>query len=278
MAGESNLPVSARLDRAALERVLARAAELQASDGEPGEPGEELSEQQILDLGKEVGLSSQHLRQALAEERTRIALPAPERGVVASLFGTARASATRTVPGAPRDVIAATDAWMQREECLIVKRQFPDRIVWEPRRDIGTAIRRGLRVGGRSYALTYTEEVAVTAVAVDEGRTLVRLDADLAAHRTSLVRQSAGATTLGIAGSATMVALGFALPLAILPAAAIAVGTLYGAREMNLRRADAAQLALEQLLDRLERGEIQKPAPTLLNMLAAAAATLPRRY
>ena len=63
----SNLP-AARLDRASLERVLARAAELQ---GTSGDPVEEFTEEQLLDLGKEVGLSPQNLRQALAEERTR---------------------------------------------------------------------------------------------------------------------------------------------------------------------------------------------------------------
>jgi hypothetical protein len=56
------------LDRSSLERVLARAAELQSG---PSDTGEEFTEEQLLELGKEVGLSPQHLRQALAEERTR---------------------------------------------------------------------------------------------------------------------------------------------------------------------------------------------------------------
>jgi hypothetical protein len=73
MPGDANLPVpTSKLDRSAMERVLARAAELQAGSGEPEEA---LSEEQILELGKEVGLSPQHLRQALAEERTRVSVP-----------------------------------------------------------------------------------------------------------------------------------------------------------------------------------------------------------
>jgi len=63
----SNLP-SARLDRSSLERVLARAAELQSTSGDTVE---EFTEEQLLELGREVGLSPQNLRQALAEERTR---------------------------------------------------------------------------------------------------------------------------------------------------------------------------------------------------------------
>ena len=78
----SNLP--ATIDRAAVERVLARALELQA--GPSGDTQDRLTEAQLLDLAKEVGLDPLHLRQALAEERTRVLVPA-EAGMAARLFG-----------------------------------------------------------------------------------------------------------------------------------------------------------------------------------------------
>ena len=277
MAGESNLPSrsGSGLDRGALERVLARAAELQVGSGEPEEV---MSEEQILELGKEVGLSAEHLRQALAEERTRVTLPPDEGGLSARLFGGARVGASRTVPGKPRDVLEAIDQWMQRQECLQVKRQFPDRIVWEARRDLVGTVRRALNVGGRGYALSRAYEVAATAVAVDGSRTIVRIDADLAPFRSSLARQSAGATVLGAAAGGAMVALHFALAAAVAPVLLVGVGAFYAARGINARTATAAQLALEQLLDRLERGEITKAQPSLLSVLAAAASSLPRKY
>ena len=278
MAGESNLPSrppTSGLDRGALERVLARAAELQVGTGEPEEL---LTEEQILDLGKEVGLSSQHLRQALAEERTRVALPPDEGGVSAKLLGGARVGATRTVPGKPRDILDAIDQWMQRQECLQVKRQFSDRIVWEARRDLVGTVRRALNVGGRGYALSRAHEVAATAVAVDATRTLVRIDADLSPFRTSLARQGAGATALGVAAVPALIALHFAVAIAVAPAVLVGAGAFYVARGLNARTATAAQLALEQLLDRLERGEVTKAQPSLLSALAAAAASLPRKY
>jgi hypothetical protein len=52
------------LDRAALERVLARASELQAGTSEPTEA---MTEDQLIELGKEVGLAPEHVRQAIAE-------------------------------------------------------------------------------------------------------------------------------------------------------------------------------------------------------------------
>jgi hypothetical protein len=278
MAGDSNLPSrnsSSGLDRGALERVLARAAELQTGSGEPEEV---LTEEQILELGKEVGFSPQHLKQALAEERTRVALPPDEGGLGAKLLGGARVGASRTVPGKPADILEAIDQWMQRQECLQVKRQFADRIVWEARRDLVGTVRRALNVGGRGYALSRAHEVAATAVAVDPSRTLVRIDADLAPFRTSLVRQSAGASALGIAAVPALIALHFALAVAVAPALLFGAGAVYVARGINARTATAAQLALEQLLDRLERGEITKAQPSILSVLAAAASSIPRKY
>src|SRR5207237_801789 len=64
-----------------------------------------ISERQLLDIGNEVGLSPAMLNQALAEERTRVNVP-EERGLVAQIAGAGFATATRTVPGTPRDVLA----------------------------------------------------------------------------------------------------------------------------------------------------------------------------
>jgi len=278
MAGDSNLPsrnISSALDRGALERVLARAAELQAGTGEPEEA---LTEDQILELGKEVGLSSEHLSPALAEERTRVALPPDEGGLSAKLLGGARVGASRSVPGRPGDVLEAIDLWMQRQECLQVKRKFPDRVVWEARRDLVGTIRRAFNVGGRGYALSRAHEVAATAVAVDANRTLVRIDADLAPFRSSLARQSAGVSVLGVAAGGALVALNFAIGVAVAPAVLVGAGAFYLARGINGRTATAAQLALEQLLDGLERGEVTKAQPSILSVLAAAASSLPRKY
>lgn len=144
---DSNVP--APIDRAAVDRILARAVELQA-DVAPDQQGQ-LTEAQLLDLAREVGLDPVNLRQALAEERTRVAVP-EERGMLASLYGGAAASAQRTVRGTPAQVLGALDDWMQRQECLTVQRYFnAERIVWEARRDIVGMVRR--TVSGRGYEI-----------------------------------------------------------------------------------------------------------------------------
>src|SRR4051812_44635349 len=191
----------AKIDRSSLERVLARASELQANTGDTPE---EFTEEQLIELGKEVGLSAQHLRQALAEERTRSTVPDDERGIAASLFGPSRVSASRTVVGKPTDVLASIDAWMQRQEMLLVKRHHSDRIVWEPRQDFLVGLKRAFKVGGRDYALSQSFETSATVVAVDDMRVHVGLDADF---RTSRRRSTQSTVTGGILGAGAAGAL-----------------------------------------------------------------------
>jgi len=270
----SNLP-SARLDRSSLERVLARAAELQSTSGDTVE---EFTEEQLLELGREVGLSPQNLRQALAEERTRSIVPDEEHGVVASLFGPSRVRAERTVAGAPAEVLASIDTWMQRQELLIVKRHHADRIVWEPRRDFVVGVKRALRVGGRDYALSRAFEVSATVIAVDDSRVHVGLDADFRSQRAQSARQSVGSTFAGAAVTASLFMMGVtavvaAAPLVIVPAIGFA-----GVRALQGRIVTRAQLSLEQLLDKLERGEFgRRSTDSLLGAIVAAATALPPR-
>src|SRR5437764_14112971 len=160
----------ALLDRQALERVLARAAELQGASAIP-ESSDLISESQLLDIGNEVGLSPATLNQALAEERTRVNVP-EERGLVAQVAGAGFASATRTVPGNPRDVLATIDSWMQRDECLQVQRSFSDRITWEPQRGLFGKLRRTVNVSGRGDYLMDAGQVSATVRPVDAPRVI----------------------------------------------------------------------------------------------------------
>lgn len=261
----SNLPVARTLDRAALERVLQRAAELQAH---AGDVPDEMTEEELVALGKEVGLTPETMRQAIAEERTRVALPEAEHGIAARVLGPGTASAARTVTGLPADVLRSVDDWMQREECLRVKRRFVDRITWEPRRDFLGNVKRGLNIGGRGYFLTRATEVAATVIAVDERRSLVRLDADLSGARSARAAAGVTSTGLGAVGAATLATVAVVANVALLPALLIGVipvlagGAIgYGIVRDHEKNAARAQLALEQVLDRLEHGEAGGAVP-----------------
>jgi len=268
------------LDRQALERVLARAAELQGASAMP-ESSDLISESQLIDIGNEVGLNPATLNQALAEERTRINVP-EERGLVAQVAGAGFATATRTVPGTPKDVLATIDAWMLREECLQVQRRFADRITWEPQRGLFGKLRRTVNVSGRGFYLVDATQVSATALPVDASRVVVRLDADIHASRSRRVGMGGflggvGAVASGLVGLGLVVAH---LPLLIAAGAAVlpfAGGSIAAYRVARTHRAvlSSVQLALEQILDRLEHGEFERP-PGLLGTISSRA-RLPKR-
>jgi hypothetical protein len=268
-------PPARRLDRASLERVLARASELQVGSGETPD---EFTEEQLLDLGKEVGLSPQHLRQALAEERTRSIVPDDETGLAASLFGPSRVRADRTVPGNAADVLGAIDVWMQRTELLIVKRHHADRIVWEPRHDFLVGLKRALKVGGRDYALSQAFEASATVVQVDDARVHVGLDADFRTKRRGAAGQVYGTTAIGAAATGALMVMGVMTAVAVVPVVLLPIAGVAGARALQGHVVTRAQLALEQLLDRLERGELsRRSTDSLLGAIVAAATSVPPR-
>jgi hypothetical protein len=248
------VPPGQRLDRGAMERVILRAAQLQAGahDLDDG-----LTEADLLRLGSEVGIPAPYLRQALLEERTRVAVP-DERGVRAWLTGPRWLVAERTIPGPAAEVRKALEHWMTTGELLAVKRRFPDQVAWEPQKGAWVSIKRSFAAGGRSYRLAEAREVVghVTEVAPD--RSHVRLVADLGNTQQGYL---AGATVIALAGGAAagvLLILGFAEVVAVLPAPAALLGGAAVARS-RVNSLERFQTALEQVLDRLEHGEIRVP-------------------
>ena len=79
------------IGREALDRIIKRAAELQAGAQDVGDG---LSENEVLALGKDVGIPSRYLQQAMLEERTR-AVVETRRGFWAWLTGPRTLAADR---------------------------------------------------------------------------------------------------------------------------------------------------------------------------------------
>lgn len=272
-------PPSVRLDRASLERVLARAAELQGSASDTSDPADQFTEEQLIELGKEVGFSAEHLRQAIAEERTRSVVPEGEHGISARLFGPGLIYAARTVPGNSTDVLNAIDGWMQEAELLVVKRHHGNRIVWERRPDLLLGIKRALKAGGRDYALSNAHEVSATVFDVGGGRVHVVLDGDLRNQRARASQQALGSAGFGVAVGGALAVMGIMAAVAAAPAVAMGVGGFTAARAFHRRIVTRAQLALDQLLDRLERGELsRRGGNSLLGAIIGAAASIPPRW
>lgn len=250
-----NLP-SRRIDREALDRIIRRAAELQASEIDTGEA---LTEQELIRLGAEVGIDGRYLRQALYEQSSGVAA---ERGLTARWFGPARVTAGRVVGGEKAPIEEALAHWMTEGEALAVKRRLPDRTVWERQRGFMAEVKRGFGMGGKQYVLARAEEVTVLVTPLEAGYVHVELAAGIGNLRSAAIGATAAATgATGLVGAglfaflASAVIFPFSLVAAV-PLAAAAAAPVIGSRVQRQRSADM-QLALEQVLDRLEHGEIR---------------------
>ncbi len=252
------------ISREALERIIQRAAELQTGERDIGEG---LTKEEVLALGQEVGIPARYLQQAVLEEQTRTVVEA-RRGPWAWLAGPRLLSADRVVPGEKAAVERPLSAWMQEEELLQVKRRFPDRTTWEPKAGAFASIQRALGAGGKTYALARAAEVAGEVTPLESGFCHVRLLADVRTLRQTRVGGATGA--LGFAGvmTAVLAATGVLALFALLPLPVGAVTALAIIRSHRAQN-EKIQVALEQVLDRLERGEI-KPEHLLAGPRASA--------
>ncbi|MEO6446425.1 MAG: hypothetical protein ABIZ91_08760 [Gemmatimonadaceae bacterium] len=268
----------ATFDRGALERVLARAAELQAGHSERSDA---MSEAELIDVGNQVGIPADLVRQALAEERTRVTVPEAT-GVVGEYFGSSIASASRIVRGQPAQLLSSIDQWMQREESLRPKRRMTDRLTWEARRDIAGTIQVGLNLRGRAYALAQSNEVGATVISIDAERSMVRLDADFGESRRRKVRWSAVVGGGMFLSAAALVAITIVVPGSSAIVGGI-VGSAWAASGAGIaaaiaagqrKRVARAQLSLDQILDQLEHNQMPKPASPLSGFLDVVAKTV----
>lgn len=254
-----NLP-ERKLTSQQFEVVIRRAAELQARAADEGAEAE-LSEGEVIRIGREIGISPQHIRRALAEAgRPEQAKPA----LGDRLMGPQWIRASRAVPGGTEEVRQRIDEYMVKREWLAPIRRHPDRTVYEKERGVDLA--RALRMvevslGGRSeptvgagFKLRKARRTEVVVQPLEEGFSYVTLGTDLGNWRAGL---AAGA---GVAGGAGGLAVATALGIAVDPVAAIlglpVLGSsVWGARAIQLRTADRALTHLEAILDCMERGE-----------------------
>jgi hypothetical protein len=268
MTDTPSTPPGNAITRAALDRVLARAAQLQGATGEGDDAGT-MTEAQIIELGKEVGLSSAAVRQALAEERSRTILP-DETGIVARISGASVASAARTVPGSAAAVLGALDGWMQRNEGLEIKRRFADQLVWEARRDFFSTFRRALTVTGSGLELASADDVTAIVADVSPAHAHARIVANFRSTRNQKLTQGISvALLLSLLVGAPLAAINVGLALAVLLASAVGLTSLFVSWRNYNRLVARAQVAIEQALDRLEFADTKQPttAQVLLDAL-----------
>ena len=255
--------VPRKIDREALERIIRRAAELQAGEMDTGDG---MTEQDLMKLGSEVGIPGRFLRQAMYEEAAGGA--ALEHGFLGRWVGPRMLLAHRVVPGDKAALEQAIAQFMTEEEAMTPKRRLPDRTVWERQKGLFAEMKRGLSLDGKAYHLARALDVSVQLNALEDGYCHAELAADVGNLRDQAL---AGIGTLAGAGLVGTVILALVPGLALLAWLPLVGGLGLAGLAARAYRGKALrmQTALEQVLDRLERGEI-RPKPQLAGPRASA--------
>ncbi|HVO34242.1 MAG TPA: hypothetical protein VMT21_01685 [Gemmatimonadales bacterium] len=260
MAGEL---APRKITREQLERIIQRAAELQAGEMDTGEG---MTEPELLKLGSEVGIPGRFLRQAMYEEAAGGA--ALERSFVGRWVGPRMLLAHRVVPGDKAALEQAIAEFMTEEEAMTPKRRLPDRTVWERQKGLLAEMKRGLSLQGKPYHLARALDVSVQLNALEDGYCHAELAADVSNMREQSVTGIGVLAAAGVVGSLILALVPGLVLLAWLPLLA-GLGLSGLAARTYRGKAMRMQTALEQVLDRLERGEI-RPRPQIAGPRASA--------
>lgn len=249
------------LDRKSVERVIQRAAELQADDRDVGEG---LSESEMLALGEEVGIPRHIMRRAMVEEQST----PPDQvggGVTPWLVGLVAVHARRVIRRESNTVERELSEWMSGTELLTLKRRFPERTSWEPRKDPLSSVKRAFGSGKTGYTLSKVREVTVEVTRLEEDTCHVSLVADISNFRTQRFGSLVGLSTMGGLVTTVGLVLGFAVPVAILPALG-GIGTGVLAARARHRDAEKVSVAMEQILDKIEHDELRRTDPKAVDV------------
>ena len=232
-----------------------RAAELQTADRDIGE---NLSWEEVRQLGKDVGIPDRFLQQALLEEQNRTPVVTVS-GLSNRLVGPANVAAERVVRGTVGVLEQTILGWIEEQELLTVQRHQPGRIDWEPLPGLQVAFKRSSAAfGGARKPFMLAKAGLVTAIIsqLEDGYCHVMMQASLGKERKEHLGFGAAFLGGGAIGTGVLVSSGVMLvlvPIPIIAGAALATA-IWGTYRPQAER---TRLGLERALDRLERGTVK---------------------
>ncbi len=250
------------LTRREFDTVIRRAAELAASEPEAGESA--LSEAELFRIAREVGLSEQHVRRALAEVRAGLS----GHGPLDRIFGPAVLQASRVVPGSPAELAQKLDDFLAGTQLLEPVRRGADILQYRPALDWASKLARAASFTSRKYFVASAKSVEVHLERVDDGHTLVELVIDPGTRNDSIVSAAVGGGSAGVAlGAVVGISLVAVAPLLLATGAGVVLGSgaayavTYGVGSHHKRKLREVQAEVEEILNRLELGESLEPPP-----------------
>lgn len=241
-----------------LDLIVRRAAELQNKRGNPG--SQMLTEEEVVEIGRQVGLEPDHVRRAMAEVHAESLAPAHPSGnrILDAIAGESRVEVRRVVAGNPGLIQQQLEMQLRGREKLGALRQRPRRSVWEASTQTWDRLERFLNFSGREYALAETRQVELSVVETEPDWTLVTIAGDIGNKRDEAAYGAVGGVT-----AAAILAAAFAAqsgyPVALAVGAGLVTGLLVAmagvawVRRVLDRRRERIELKLESLVDQVDR-------------------------
>lgn len=249
----------AELPRSRLEEVIQRAVELQLADEEAEEAAETgLTDEEVLRIGRQVGLGPRHLERAIAEVRAaglRPRMPV-EDSLLARFLGPGFVRASRFVAGPPGEVEAVVEHELGVNERLRRTGRSGDASRWARADGWKGAARRSDGTSGRHpYELGTARELEVSVQEADRERSLVTVTADVRNQRTEqlLTRVSAlGVSGLVLGGFLLVAGVPWAFLAPVPPLVLSVIGALATVPGYRREREHLERM-VEAFLERLDR-------------------------
>lgn len=261
---------SKALSRQEFDEVMRRAAELAASETE-GDV-QEVSEEEVFRIAREVGLDAHHVRSALGEVRSS-AITLSDDGSASTWFdrvyGPAIVRTSRVVNGIPPKLADTLDEYMVAGRLLQRVRRGPVVLQYRPSVDWMSQIARAASGTARKYYLAASKSVEIHLHQVDGSRTHVEfivdpgIQSDYAGGGIAIsIFSGIAVGALAAAASATVLPIVAAVAVGGLAASGLVVGVTRVTRQLYRKKWSEVLAEVEGALDQLEMGVPMEPPPS----------------
>ena len=250
-------PPGRALARTDIEAVIRRATELTLAEAEARD---EISEDELVRIAAEVGLSTHHVRRALHERPSLQVRPR----WYDRWFGSPLLAETRAVGTRADAALRGLENYLCTREYLQVVRRRPSEIAFIPADDAFSRVARAFTRPSGRFHLARARRVVLDVRPLEPESAHVRIETDFSGERVRYVR------TGGLVGMALGLAAGGVIELIAggLSGLGVAAGTAAGggigfstaAHYFRARLANA-RLEIAHLLDRVETGQRLEPPP-----------------
>lgn len=242
-----------------LDLIVRRAASIQNKRGSPG--SELLTEEEVIEIGRQVGLEPEYVRRAMAEVHAESLAPEqpPGNRILDLIGGDSRIEVRRVVAGEPTLIQQQVEMLLREREKLSALRRRPMRSVWEASAGIMDRLDRFMNFSGKEYALAEARQVELAIAETEPGWSLVTLVADLANKRDEVLYTAGSCVAVAAILAAAFVgmATGYASILtvgsALLAGAAGSAVAIPWMRWSLDKRRSRIEVILEGLIDQVDR-------------------------